>query len=545
MNRTIQLYVDKQKKVKGYPLTSADRVIDEDGVSIKKHLKDNVKFDVVSEGGDVPEIDGLYDDSEIKEDIENINGQLENINAHEIYLKLNKNDLTGTENYEMINHILNKDEAITIKLPRGEYNISNTLLLQKHTILGDRNGGTILNFNFSDNEKDGIVVDGRFHHRCTIENLVVKMNYTGRNGLSVYGGDRCYLNNISIHKARKDGFSFRCVNYSWIENLYCVHLESQKSGRHGFSFIVNSDNGGNFINECIFECCEVRGVSIKENNGNAIYMECFANDGTWKISNITFNDFIGDSESSISNENGFNTSPHPVFLKYTEGYTCNYEKIIFNSGGFEDTTRNNFGDTPGVIYGEKGVIANGWRVSIGYSYWSGGGFTNITGVLYDQLYDKLYITPKIANKIECLDDIKCNDIITNNTYSKVELLWCDNEDIVSKPITISNKKITDIGLIHCTMKFFFSKYLSEDGKFFSQFHNEFYIIKNGIQTQMVMLNTSKNVPEGIDCFDVEIVRNGNESDNVLCSITLNDNYRNGGGEKRIYVVIESKQYSNI
>ena len=38
MNNTIQLYIDEKKEIKGYPITSADRVIDENGVSIKERL---------------------------------------------------------------------------------------------------------------------------------------------------------------------------------------------------------------------------------------------------------------------------------------------------------------------------------------------------------------------------------------------------------------------------------------------------------------------------------------------------------------------------
>lgn len=38
MENTIQLYIDEENDVKGYPLTSPDRVIDENGVSVKQHL---------------------------------------------------------------------------------------------------------------------------------------------------------------------------------------------------------------------------------------------------------------------------------------------------------------------------------------------------------------------------------------------------------------------------------------------------------------------------------------------------------------------------
>lgn len=38
MNNTIQLYMDEKQEIKGYPITSPDRVIDENGVNIKEQL---------------------------------------------------------------------------------------------------------------------------------------------------------------------------------------------------------------------------------------------------------------------------------------------------------------------------------------------------------------------------------------------------------------------------------------------------------------------------------------------------------------------------
>ena len=40
MDNTIQLYVDKKKEIKGYPITSPDRVIDENGVNIKEEIEE-------------------------------------------------------------------------------------------------------------------------------------------------------------------------------------------------------------------------------------------------------------------------------------------------------------------------------------------------------------------------------------------------------------------------------------------------------------------------------------------------------------------------
>lgn len=38
MDNTIQLYIDEEKEIEGYPITSPDRVIDENGISVKEEL---------------------------------------------------------------------------------------------------------------------------------------------------------------------------------------------------------------------------------------------------------------------------------------------------------------------------------------------------------------------------------------------------------------------------------------------------------------------------------------------------------------------------
>ena len=66
MDNTIQLYTDEERTVKGYPITSPDRVIDEDGVSIKKQIDDiseqldNIAINVKMYGA---KGDGITDDT--------------------------------------------------------------------------------------------------------------------------------------------------------------------------------------------------------------------------------------------------------------------------------------------------------------------------------------------------------------------------------------------------------------------------------------------------------------------------------------------------
>lgn len=78
MDNTMQLYVDEERKVKGYPITSPDRVIDEHGNNITTRLNGNVKYDVVGEGMGIPPMDTwqTYDDSELQRHVKNINNEL-------------------------------------------------------------------------------------------------------------------------------------------------------------------------------------------------------------------------------------------------------------------------------------------------------------------------------------------------------------------------------------------------------------------------------------------------------------------------------------
>lgn len=66
MNNTIQLYMDKNQEIKGYPITSPDRVIDENGVNIKQQLdnkanKGSYEFTVSKKNGDYTVIQNAVD----------------------------------------------------------------------------------------------------------------------------------------------------------------------------------------------------------------------------------------------------------------------------------------------------------------------------------------------------------------------------------------------------------------------------------------------------------------------------------------------------
>lgn len=47
MNNTVQLYMDKNETIKGYPITSPDRVINGDGVTLEELLSSFLKKRVI------------------------------------------------------------------------------------------------------------------------------------------------------------------------------------------------------------------------------------------------------------------------------------------------------------------------------------------------------------------------------------------------------------------------------------------------------------------------------------------------------------------
>ena len=46
MSNTIQLYIDESQEIKGYPITSLDRVVDENGVSVKERLESPIQSNI-------------------------------------------------------------------------------------------------------------------------------------------------------------------------------------------------------------------------------------------------------------------------------------------------------------------------------------------------------------------------------------------------------------------------------------------------------------------------------------------------------------------
>ena len=98
---TVQLYVDKKKEIKGYPITSPDRVIDENGVNIKDEIE------------------------EIKND------------------KIKEVLVTDFDNWQECINFCQANKKI-MRIPKGEYTINASLNVKGVTITGDGANNTII-----------------------------------------------------------------------------------------------------------------------------------------------------------------------------------------------------------------------------------------------------------------------------------------------------------------------------------------------------------------------------------------------------------------
>ena len=78
MDNTIQLYLDKEKEIKAYPITSPDRVIDENGVNIKDEIEEinSSLDDKANEGYVNQQLNLKVNTSTLENEISNINTEL-------------------------------------------------------------------------------------------------------------------------------------------------------------------------------------------------------------------------------------------------------------------------------------------------------------------------------------------------------------------------------------------------------------------------------------------------------------------------------------
>lgn len=166
MNNTIQLYTDQTKTVKGYPITTPDRVVDESGENIE-------------------------------EKINTINEQMDSITR---FIIRPSGDVTGAKDTANFNSILLNN----IELVEGIYYVNDLAFLANKSIRGTGiksckikhvGTGTVLWFGNNTQDKPTTIYEGRYNELTNVE---IVMNKNSKVGLRVRENVSSNFENILI-----------------------------------------------------------------------------------------------------------------------------------------------------------------------------------------------------------------------------------------------------------------------------------------------------------------------------------------------------------
>lgn len=217
MKNTIQLYTDESKTVKGYPITSPDRVLYGDGKSIKDKLKKTVRFDVVGEGETTPPIEGELD--KIKESVENINEQLDNKADKSFVLSNEFNELQDGIN----NNIHDINEFVFLE---KEYPLTDSLNILRNVKLKGNGSitstNTSLNYILSCENREYIEIDG-----LNIMSKNIRQTDTARGIVDIKNVKRVVLRNLKItgEILLNTSFGLSGINIENSENVIIENCE--------------------------------------------------------------------------------------------------------------------------------------------------------------------------------------------------------------------------------------------------------------------------------------------------------------------------------
>lgn len=154
MNNTIQLYTDDEKQSKGYPVTTPDRVVYENGKTVKDKLKNNVKYDVVGQAT-APSLNLGYDDREIREEIDKVYEQIDKGLSYVTPEMFGAKGDGTTDDTDAFIKAFNSGKAIICKQNTNYYfsKVINARQIKQNTKF-DGNYATFINFRLEISLKD-------------------------------------------------------------------------------------------------------------------------------------------------------------------------------------------------------------------------------------------------------------------------------------------------------------------------------------------------------------------------------------------------------
>jgi len=280
------------------------------------------------------------------------------------------------------------DDGVLV-VPPGTYKVTATLtvgaLNKGARIVGI--GLPTFNFVGLGASADGINIVGANYRQAQIQNLIIDLNGVGRDCIRLQAGDHDYIENVFLNNAGRYGFAIICDGYDWVENLNAKNIVVNDSGQSAF-YVATSGSLGAFINECVFEECECRGVSLLANNGAAVYALCAGSGGGSQITNIRWVNCNFDAQRQKALDNGFDTNPNPMYLGYSAGATNQFISWHIDTGGWETTSGGPDYRSQGLIYCEPNSVNRGFNISnITPGGWSGGGYVGLNDyVVHDVQY---------------------------------------------------------------------------------------------------------------------------------------------------------------
>ena len=319
MNNTIQLYTDDEKQSKGYPVTTPDRVVYENGKTVKDKLKNNVKYDVVGQAT-APSLNLGYDDREIKKQINAIEGQLDIIASYKMKSNYNlKNDGKADTTIEF-NKVLENENFIYLK--KGTYKVSD-LNISNKIIIGEL-GSRILVDTLTDKKEFSILMSGDIY----IKNVIFEIKH---------GSTRTTL--VSLQNVSKGIF----------ENCEFISEDGGATTSHTPLDLYRNNQNIIFEN-CKITCNHLNGTggiwirnldsSIEKTTKNIVFNNCSCYKASgdeilaiwgWRgyVENVKFSNCYFGSSSTAKNPSHF----------FSIGMTGNLKRVIFENS-IIDTKHN-------------------------------------------------------------------------------------------------------------------------------------------------------------------------------------------------------------
>lgn len=261
-----------------------------------------------------------------------------------------------------------------LQIPDGLYNMGGTPLVIANMGAAYLEGVGMPEFKWSSlaDGVDALTIAGDHHRRSGIKNLTLSLQFGGRDGIRLLAGDHPRLDRIAINEPKQDGLSIVCAGHDWVENLMAHDIVVSSAGRHAYYLETSGPNGA-FINECVFEELECRGVSFKTNGGAAVYAHCGGTVNS-KMSELQWRACNFDALRGTAVQNGFDISPNPMVLAYVPGESSLYEAWTIQGGAWETTSGNHDFRANGLVALQAGALGTGFNFMLGTSAgWSAGG----------------------------------------------------------------------------------------------------------------------------------------------------------------------------